>query len=199
MPKRAMGRGFPSWAWAMCAAAGLWACGASGGSDESEPASARESDVEAAPEATRDVSGADGVTYRMVESADGVSMEAVTSSEVQTVSCPIRTCGGLCDECAMRACQAAGELAGACERLVSDCRDACTCDTSGFGAGSCGLPVCATNRNLCYIGPGVDPRLLDPVDPEPDPSPFAPSNGASTPSNAGTPAPNGSGAAQPAG
>jgi hypothetical protein len=147
------------------------------------------------------VSGADGVTYHMVETADGVSMEAVTSSEVQTVSCPVRTCGGLCDECAMRACQAAGELAAACERLVSDCRDACTCDSSGIGAGSCGLPVCATNRNLCYIGPGVDPRLLTPAnpEPEPDPSPVSPTDGASSPSSAGTPAPSGAGAAQPAG
>lgn len=199
MPERGAGRGVRSWAWAVCAAA-VWACGSgASGSGESEPANASESDVDGAPESTRDVRGADGVTYQMVETADGVTMEAVTSSEVQSVSCPTRTCAGLCDECALRACQAAGELAAACERLVSDCNGACTCDVQGFGAGSCGLPVCATNRNLCYIEPGVDPRLPTPVDPEPDPSPVSPIDGASNPSNAGTPAPNGAGAAQPAG
>ena len=205
MPKRAVLRGVPSWAWSMCAAAAVWACGSgASGSGESAPANARGSEVDVAEEGTRDVSGADGVDYHMVDTADGVVMEAVSSSEVQTVSCPVRTCSGLCDECAMRACQAAGELAEACERLVSDCNDACTCEGSGFAAGSCGLPVCATNRNLCYIDPGLDPRLPAPGDPEPrpDPSPISPSDGASNPSNAGTPADapsNGAGAAQPAG
>lgn len=203
MPKRVVGRRVCSWAWVMGAAA-LWACG-SGASGESEPADTRGSDDDVAPHATRDVSDADGVTYQMVETAEGIVMEAVSSSDVQSVSCPIRTCGGLCDECAMRACQAAGELATACERLVRDCNDACTCDSSGFAPGSCGLPVCATNRNLCYVAPESDPRLLVPADPEPDPSPITPSNGASRPSNAGAPADtggaasNGAGAAQPAG
>lgn len=202
MPKRAVRRGVSRWAWAMCAAAAVWACGSDGsGSGEGTPTGAPESEADVpAEEGTRDVRGADGVSYRMVETAEGVVMEAVTDREVQTVSCPVRTCGGLCDECALRACQAAGELAEACERLVTDCNDSCTCDGSGFAPGSCGLPVCATNRNLCYIAPGQDPLLPTPGDPEPrpDPSPVSPADG-SNPSNASTPAPNGAGAAQPAG
>jgi hypothetical protein len=186
----------------------LVACSSGGGSDGGKEGSAaadpsREaSDVDPA----RDVRGADGVEvrYQFVDTPGGMTIEAVSDGEVQSLSCPTRTCAGYCDECAARACQAAGELAEACVRLVRDCSDSCTCAAiDGEGPGnSCGFPVCTTNRNLCYIGSG-DPSTSDPTlppDPAPDPAPDTdPTTPASRPSSASSSSPSsGSSAARPA-
>jgi hypothetical protein len=206
MPKRAVGRRGWSWAWAVCAAASVWACSSGGSSEPGESApgsdpSSASSDVtpaDVAPGETRDVRGADGlVDYQLVETADGISMEAVTPTQVQTVSCPSRSCRGICDECAVRACAAAGELGEACERLARECNDTCTCDGAGLN-NNCGFPVCALNRNLCYVDPN-QPLSPPPDDPAPGPGDPSPISNPSGPSNAGTPAPNGSGAANPGG
>ena len=192
MAKRADGGRVRSWAVGLCCLAsvsGLGACSSGGG--ESNGAEPEPGPAEQAP---RRVSGADGddeVQYQLVETADGMTVEAVTSSQVQSFSCPTRSCQGVCDECAARACQAAGELSAACEGLVRSCNESCSCGGPAFSAANCGFPVCTTNRNLCYVGES-EPSLEPPVDPDVDPEPGSRPGGGSS-------APNGSGAATPAG
>jgi hypothetical protein len=180
------------------------ACGSGEGSSQTESeASAEPTRVEPAsvPEANvPEASVPDAVRYQFVGTAEGMTVEAVSKAEVQTFSCPTPTCAGLCDECAARACEASGELAGACAALVRNCTDTCTCNQGpGSGIGSCGFPVCAQNRNLCYYD-GADEVLPGGVPggpgPRPDPDPrIRPSSdpSSSTPSSAGA------NAAQPAG
>lgn len=170
-----------AWCWALGGlwAAGSWAC--SGGAAEAPEGEAWPRAVDGA--AAEPESGG-GVRYQLVETPQGVSMEALTATAVHTFSCP-RTCSGLCDECAASACQAAGELLEVCTRLVRDCTTACTCDTpaSAFG---CGFPVCTTDRYLCYVKD--DERSLPaPAGPDPDPHPLTPFEGAARPANAGSP------------
>jgi hypothetical protein len=154
-------------------AAGVLACSSGGG--ESAPATEapevvdREIDPDSAPPDTREVN------YQFVDTPDGMTVEAISGDQVQSLSCPTRTCAGLCDECAAAACRAVGELAAACDRLTADCSSSCTCSGVGSdGPSSCGFPVCATNRNLCYVGndEGSTPGL--PSGPAPDPAPESP-------------------------
>jgi hypothetical protein len=126
-----------------------------------------------------------------------MTVEATSADQVLTQSCPTRTCAGLCDECAATACLAAGELAAACERLVANCSDSCSCGPGAGQVGNCGFPVCTTDRNLCYIGDGLPAAL--PVDPSPDPDPENPVIRPSGESPSGSPSSSGSNAAQPAG
>jgi hypothetical protein len=166
------------------------------GSSSSEPVNGSSveptqgSDVDPEGATPRRVRGADGVEvqYQFVDTSSGMTIEAVSGDQVQTLSCPTRTCAGYCDECAARACEASGELAEACQRLVNDCSQSCTCNNSGAGQPSnCGFPVCATNRNLCYIG-AADPSGVDlplPSDPAPDPA-SRPSSANGASSNAGS-------------
>jgi hypothetical protein len=182
----------------------LVACGSGSGGPEARNRDSAADPGGESPDVApaRDVRGADGieVQYQFVDTPGGMTIEAVSDSQVQSLSCPTRTCAGYCDECAARACQAAGELAAACAQLVSDCSDSCSCASNG-GEGqpqSCGFPVCATNRNLCYIG-NDDPSKLDPTpfpEPAPDPDPTTP---ASRPSSASSAPSSSSNAALPAG
>lgn len=159
-------------------AVGLWACGAG---DEAAPREraatpASPSSDEVAP-GERDV--APLARYRFVDTSEGMTVEATTDEQVATFSCPTRTCGGMCDECAARACSAAGELAGACQFLVDSCNDTCRCESPG---GNCGFPVCAADRMICYVSDEVSAPELGPNGPT-DPSPFGP---AGRPSESGS-------------
>jgi hypothetical protein len=162
------------------------ACGSSGGTaqPDTEPGS-NNGEIEPSTEANAaDPAPDPAVRYQFVGTPEGMTVEAVSGTEVQTFSCPTRSCAGFCDECAARACAASGELAGACAQLVRDCSDTCSCNGEQGGISSCGFPVCALNRNLCYIG---DSGSLSVPGPQPDPNPLDP---ASRPSNpAGSDAP----------
>lgn len=165
-------------------AVGLLACSAG---EEASPVDESSPPTDAVPPANevlpeeRDV--APVARYRFVDTSDGMSLEAVTDTQVASFSCPTRTCTGLCDECAARACRSAGELSEACQFLVTRCNDTCTCESPN---GNCGLPVCASDSKICYVG---DDTSLgsSPSDPN-DPSPFGP---------AGRPSESSSNAARP--
>jgi hypothetical protein len=176
----ASGRGFPGRAFSPrglsrvglslvgLSLAGLLGCGSSGGS--------RGSEAERTPSASngeRDVSGADGYEpqYRIVETDQGMAVEAVSADQVQTISCSARSCPGLCDECALAACQAAGGEAPVCGALAAQCSDSCSCGS--FGGDRCGFPACTENPRICYIESG-DPAAPAPGDPEPAPAPIDP-------------------------
>jgi hypothetical protein len=174
------------------ALSGLSACGSDAGGEgaPAEGAPAQEpSTVDVAPAAGAPVSSS---RYQFVETPEGMTVEAFGSSSVQTLSCGVRSCLGLCDECALAACRAAGDLESVCAALVASCSETCNCDSGGP---NCGFPVCAFDRQLCYIGegfagasPGDGPAGDGPSGPNPDPSPEV--DPASNPS--------GSGASQPA-
>jgi hypothetical protein len=162
-------------------AAGLWACGGAG----EAPAGEEDSTVSSTAPApsSGDVAPGEGdvapvARYRFVDTTDGMTVEATSDDQVTTFSCPTRTCGGMCDECAARACSAAGELSEACQFLVTSCNDTCRCESPG---GNCGFPVCAADRMICYVD---DTSTLDlgPNGPT-DPSPFGP---AARPSESGS-------------
>jgi hypothetical protein len=165
-------------------AVGLVACSAG---EEASPVDEPSPSADAVPPADevtpeeRDV--APVARYRFVDTSDGMTVEAATDTQVTTFSCPTRTCAGLCDECAARACLSAGELSGACQFLVTSCNDTCTCESPN---GNCGLPVCASDSKICYV---ADEASLSrgPSDPT-DPSPFGP---------AGRPSESSSNAARP--
>jgi hypothetical protein len=180
-------------------AVGLWACGA--GNDDAgnerdgsaepgangavAPSDTPAAEVDVAPE------GAAATRYQFVETPGGMTVEAIRADGVQTTSCPTRTCAGMCDECALAACRAAGELEGVCGALLATCESSCTCQ-SGSGAFACGFPVCSQNRWVCYLGDGQLPAEIpgDPAGPDPTPEPFA-----GQPSSAS--GPSGSGASTP--
>jgi hypothetical protein len=171
-------------------AMGLVAC-SSGGGESTPSADARFADPEVvAPEAIPpEGAPADSgeVNYQFVGTADGMTVEAISGDQVQTLSCPTRTCAGLCDECAAAACRAVGELAAACERLTADCSRSCTCSGVGSDGLNCGFPVCATNRNLCYIDAGEAAESGFPGGPVTDPSPEeSPTSRPSSASEAGS-------------
>lgn len=151
-------------------AVGFLACSAgeeASPADESSPSpDAVQPADEVAPE-ERDV--APVARYRFVDTSDGMTVEAATDTQVTTFSCPTRTCAGLCDECAARACRSAGELSGACQFLVTSCNDSCTCESPN---GNCGVPVCAMDSMICRVGDDTSPSL-SPSGPT-DPSPFGP-------------------------
>jgi hypothetical protein len=148
--------------------AGLWACSAGNEAAPDEPSTtpASPSSGDVAP-GERDV--APLARYRFVDTPEGMTVEASTDAQVTTFSCPTRTCAGMCDECAARACSAAGELSEACQFLVNSCNDDCRCESPG---GNCGFPVCAANRMICYVGDDTSAPELGPNGPA-DPSPFA--------------------------
>lgn len=162
---------------------GLWACGSGDGSDSD---AAREAGATSAPgEAASEQDVAPVARYQFVSTPDGMAVEALTDTQVQTFSCPTRTCAGLCDECAARACRSAGELGGACDLLVASCNDSCNCQ-GGLenGSASCGFPVCTVDRMLCYVDddahkPGGAPS--GPGDPAPFDSAARPSSNISRP------------------
>ena len=205
MSKRAS-RGVRAWAvalsgMALCGVAMSWACGSA---DAPADGDGRASNGDIAPSADADegagrhVRGADGdeARYQLVDTSDGMTLEVVTPTDVQTFACPDSTCGSVCNECAARACEAVGELSEVCGRLVRDCNATCRCGAAAFSPGSCGFPVCATSGNLCYEAEGGS--LPTPSDPEPDPNPITPPGGAADRPSSNA-APNGSGAATPAG
>jgi hypothetical protein len=175
--------------WAAVVMAGSLACGSGSGS---APGSEAEGEGDTPGASSRRVSGADGdeAQYRIVETPEGMAVEAVSADQVQTISCPARTCPGLCDECAQAACRASGGEASACGALAAQCTNSCACGS--FGGDRCGFPVCAENPRICYIeasAPASAPGTPIPGDPEPAPDPFA---------SGGSPAsPSGSGAARP--
>lgn len=117
--------------------------------------------------------------YQFVETPDGMVVETIGAGSVLAVSCPVRSCRGLCDECAAAACRAAGGLEAACAALSSSCLEACDC---GSGARGCGFPVCAYDRQVCYLAP-EGPGYLGPEGPAPDPAPEL--DGAASPSGRG--------------
>jgi hypothetical protein len=121
------------------------------------------------------------ISYRFVETSDGMTVEAISADEVQTSSCAGRSCTGLCNECAASACRSSGGLAGACRDLVAQCNDSCKCADGS----NCGLPVCGTNLggiNICMIG-------NEPVDAIRTPVPSStPIDSATLPSSAAQPA-----------
>jgi hypothetical protein len=119
--------------------------------------------------------------YRFVDTSEGMTVEATTEARVTTFSCPTRTCRGMCDECAVQACRAAGELSQACEFLATSCNDTCSCDIGE----NCGFPVCALDRMICYVGDEAAPFSANPPG---DPNPFGP---------AGRPSESSSNAARP--
>jgi hypothetical protein len=166
-------------------AIGLVAC-SSGGGESTPSADARFAGPEViAPEGTP--ADSREVNYQFVGTADGMTVEAISGDQVQTLSCPTRTCAGLCDECAAAACRAVGELAAACERLTADCSRSCACSGVGSDGLNCGFPVCATNRNLCYIGEGEAAQSGFPGGPVTDPSPEeSPTSRPSSASEAGS-------------
>lgn len=157
--------------------AGLWACGAGGDAEPAEGSGAEPGEREVAPEAR----------YQFVPTPEGMVIEAVSEGAVQSFSCPTRTCAGLCDECAARACEAAGELGEACAALVSNCNETCRCGGPEQDVPSCGFPVCAVDRMICYVGEEGSPGPGSgapggPAQDEPG-SPFGPSSpGTSRPS-----------------
>jgi hypothetical protein len=126
--------------------------------------------------------------YQFVDTPEGMTVEALRADGVLTLSCPARSCAGLCDECAAAACRAAGDLEAACALLAASCSERCNCESGGPG---CGFPVCAYDRQLCYIGDGEPLEAAvpgtSPGAPGPDPSPEAASRPAG--SGASTPAP----------
>jgi hypothetical protein len=160
---------------------GSWGCSAGGAAEpasEGSPAEPSRADEPLDP--SRAEPDSNDVVYQFVDTPNGMTVEATSGGAVQTQSCPNRTCAGFCDECAVRACLALGQLTGACERLVGDCNRACTCGGIEVNGSNCGFPVCTTNRNLCYIGDGSSQARLPPAGPEPDPGDpaSAPANGA---------------------
>jgi hypothetical protein len=162
------------------------ACSSGGGTAQPDSEAGSNGEIEPSSEAnaTDTVAPDPAVRYQFVGTPEGMTVEAVSATEVQTFSCPTRSCAGFCDECAARACAASGELSGVCAQLVRDCSDTCSCNQEPGAISSCGFPVCALNRNLCYIG---ESDQLSVPGPQPDPSPLNP---ASRPSNpAGSDAP----------
>lgn len=158
----------------------LFACGADEGNAEA-PANVAPGETPATVTPGADLDPANGAPqpfgrYQFVETEAGMAVEAVGAGSVQTFTCPVRSCPGLCDECAAAACRAAGELESACAALVATCSEACNC---GPGSMGCGFPVCAFDSRVCYIGDGQvpDPGPEDPQDgpqgPAPDPQPEA--------------------------
>ena len=204
---KAWGRGLRSQGWereaagralglALLAGVGcssLVACGADEGTPPGGDAPADVAPAHATP--GNDLDPANGAPqpfgrYQFVETDEGMTIEAQGANSVQTFSCPVRSCPGLCDECAAAACRAAGELESACAALVATCSDACNC---GPGSMGCGFPVYAFDSRICYIGDGqlTAPAPESPQDgpqgPAPDPQPEAArpesgSNNASLPS-----------------
>ncbi|HTV20707.1 MAG TPA: hypothetical protein VMG12_18615 [Polyangiaceae bacterium] len=156
-------RAFVGWVVSM----GLWACGAADDAP-SDAAPASPAPGSAAP-GGRDVTPV--ARYQFVSTPEGMAVEAVSERQVQTFSCPSRTCAGLCDECAARACRAAGELSGACRLVVSSCNDSCSCPGGTEGSGSCGFPVCSVDRMVCLVGDATDGLGGGPSAPG-DPSPI---------------------------
>jgi hypothetical protein len=173
---------------AILALSGLLSCSSAsegeGGSGEGSNQSAPIQPGQGAPavDIRADAAPAPLGRYQFVDTPDGMTVEVIRADAVSTLSCPVRSCAGLCDECAAAACRSAGELEVACTALVASCSESCNCGSGGLG---CGFPVCAYDRQLCYIGgenQGAGPR-----GPEPDPSPEAGganpgSGGASDPS-----------------
>jgi len=187
------------------------ACGSGGGTAQPDSEAGSNGEIEPSSEAnaTDTVAPEPAVRYQFVGTPEGMTVEAVSGTEVQTFSCPTRSCAGFCDECAARACSASGELGGVCAQLVRDCSDTCSCNGEPGGISSCGFPVCALNRNLCYIensddlsspgtpsGPQPDPNPLNPASRPPNaagsdaPSSDAPSSGASSSGASSSGAPN---------
>jgi hypothetical protein len=161
-----------------CVVVGLSvACGSAGGAAPPDgEAGSNDRAAEPSSEATDTTIPDPAVRYQFVGTPEGMTVEAVSGTEVQTFSCPTRSCAGFCDECAARACAASGELAGICAQLVRDCSDTCSCNRQPEGIASCGFPVCALNRNLCYIENSAEPSTPDaPSGPQPDPNPLDPS------------------------
>jgi hypothetical protein len=171
---------------ALIGLSGLLACGSDAGG---EAGAAPAAPGEAEPSEVEPTEGAPALSgrYQFVETPEGMAVETFRAGSVQTVSCPVRSCAGLCDECAAAACRAAGELEAACNALVSSCAETCNCGSGGLG---CGFPVCAFDRQICYLeGEGLSAAVPGgrPGDPGPDPAPLDPAS-----------SPSGSGASQPA-
>jgi hypothetical protein len=180
-------RGFRTLGLGAVALSGLVACssGSGGASEEAAPEAAPPVDVDAPAEGAADAPG----RYQFVETPGGMTVESIRADGVQTLTCPTRSCLGLCDECAAAACRAAGELEAVCSGLVRSCTEACNCDSGGQ---RCGFPVCAYDRQLCYIGDDVPESELpgvDPNDPLPDPAPEAGLPSGSSGSGASQPTP----------
>jgi hypothetical protein len=182
--KRAVG---VSSLWAAVLASGLCACG-SGATPKAE-GEGSDAPVDRASEGGRHVSGADGdeAQYRIVETGDGMAVEAVSADQVQTISCSDRSCPGLCDECALAACQASGGDASVCGALAAQCASSCSCGS--FGGDRCGFPACTENPRICYIAASDPPSPL-PAGPEPEPAPITPDPAPQTNPGSQTPASN---------
>jgi hypothetical protein len=176
---------FSGWALFAGVALGLGAVGCSSG-DSSPPA--RPDDVNEPAQTDVDPSTApapEDISYHFTETPDGMTVSAISGDQVQTLSCPVGTCAGMCSDCAAAACRLMGGADALCSRLSQDCDSSCSCEF-----GRCGFPVCETNPRICYEGPeapGASPSEPAP-EPEPDPNPFdsAPSDGSSS-NNAATP------------
>jgi len=179
---------FSGWALLSCAALVVGAVGCSSG--DSSPSSSADdadaparTDVEPAPAPAEE-----DISYRFTDTPDGMTVSAISADEVQTLSCPVGTCYGMCSDCAAAACRSMGGAEALCGRLARDCENTCACGVNG-----CGFPVCEANARICYEAPD-GPEAL-PTEPERDPNPFDDSNEAATPS--GGSASNGSGASTP--
>lgn len=140
---------------------GLWACGAGGDAPPAAPEASEPGSNEAAPP---EADVASVARYRFVDTEEGMTVEAVSETQVLTFSCPQRSCGSMCSDCALQACRQSGELEAVCDGLLERCVDTCDCN----GAPSCGFPVCAFDRMICYVDeqttlPGAAPS--DPTDP----------------------------------
>jgi len=157
-----------AWGW-WAVSLGLWACGAGDEApSESAPASAPGDQATPLESDVAPVS-----RYQFVSTPDGMAVEAVSEDQVQTFSCRTNTCASLCDECAARACQAAGSRSDTCASVVSNCNDSCSCQGRAGSTPGCGFPVCALDRMICYVGDEADEPRLDPSAPI-GPSPVEP-------------------------
>ena len=141
--------------WGLGLALALGAC--SGGDDTATSGASGAAPADPAALGEREV--LPEAQYQFVPTPDGMVLEAVSEEGVQSFSCPTRNCAGLCDECAARACRAAGELGEACAALVTSCNTSCRCGGEQSGAGSCGFPVCAADRMICYVGDEEPPAF----------------------------------------
>lgn len=177
------------WSLLSCVALVLGAVGCSSG-DSSPPASEGEgparTDVE--PPSTP---AEEDISYRFSGAPDGMTVSAISADQVQTLSCPVGTCFGMCSDCAAAACRSMGGAEALCGRLARDCENTCAC-----GPGGCGFPVCEANARICYEGPEGPGALPRDPGPETDPNPFDDSANDETPPSGGS-ATNGSGASTP--